>query len=81
MLVTTGTTIHCNRCHKAFEAPKSLDRQPFAGESAARLEMPCTCPYCQQTDWHWFYADDVIPKFDGGFDARKRARLQWLLNN
>lgn len=79
--VTEGTTIHCNRCDKAFEAPKELDRQQFAGQKAARIETPCTCPHCQQTDWHWLFAGDVMPAFEGGFDARKRAERQWLMEN
>lgn len=80
-LILAKTTIHCNRCDQAFEAPKDLPREGFAGQKAARIETFCTCPHCGQTDCHWLYANDVMPKFDGNFEARKRATMTWLLAN
>ena len=44
--VEVQATIHCNRCDKAFEAPKELTRDGFCGTKAARINEPCTCPHC-----------------------------------
>jgi len=79
--VRAGDTVHCNRCVKAFEAPKQMDRGEFCGSKAARLEQFCVCPHCGQNDSHWIHADDVMPTFEGGFDARKRAERKWLMEN
>jgi hypothetical protein len=33
-------------------------------------------------DSHWIYASsDMMPDFEGGFDARKRAERNWLQQN
>jgi hypothetical protein len=79
--VAQGTTIHCNRCDKEFEAGREMIRGSFCGTKAARLEQFCKCPHCGQNDSHWIYAADAMPAFEGGFDARKRAERQWLREN
>ena len=81
MLVQINDTIHCNRCDKPFHAPKVMNRDGFCGTQAARIGEFCTCPHCQQTDCHWVYSIDVLPKFEGKFDGRKQQILQWLLDN
>ncbi len=80
-LVQIDETIHCNRCDKAFNAPKKMNRDGFCGQKAARISEFCTCPLCQQTDCHWVYASDTMPKFEGNFEIRKRLSLKWLLEN
>ena len=79
--VQAGDTIHCNRCDKAFGASAEMTRGSFAGSKAARLEQFTSCPHCGQNDSHWVFAQDVLPTFEGGFDARKRAERQWLRAN
>lgn len=79
--VTANQTIHCNRCDQPFEAPREMKRDGFCGQKAARIQEFCTCPHCQQTDGHWLYASDVMPVFEGGFDARKQQERQWLAAN
>ena len=79
--VATQETIHCNRCDKAFAAPKEMNRDSFCGQPAARIHEFSTCPHCQQTDGHWVFASDTMPTFEGGFDQRKRAQRQWLATN
>lgn len=76
--VQTGDTVHCNRCDKAFQASAEMTRGPFCGSKAARLEQFAKCPHCGQNDSHWVFASDVMPTFEGGFDARKRAERKWL---
>lgn len=79
--IQIAQAIHCNRCGLSFSAPKSLNCQPFCGERAARIDEFCTCPHCQQTDCHWLHAADVMPRFEGNFDGRKRAEREWLQAN
>jgi len=79
--VQTGDTIHCNRCDKPFESTSDMTRGPFCGSKAARLEQFAHCPHCGQSDSHWVFASDIMPTFDGGFDARKRAERKWLREN
>lgn len=83
-LITAGATLHCNRagCQAAFPAPVEMERQPFAGASAARVNAFCQCPHCGAVDAHWVYASDgLMPAFTGGFDARKSAERRWLREN
>ena len=80
--VEQGQPINCNRCEAKFTAPKNMTRAGFCGTKAARIQDFCQCPDCGQTDNHWVYAIDVeMPTFEGGFDARKRAEYQWLMEN
>lgn len=79
--IEQGQPIECNRCAKTFAAPKTLRRAQFGGSRAARIETFCACPHCGQTDSHWFNASHVMPTFEGGFDARKRAERKWLSEN
>lgn len=79
--IQTTQTIHCNRCDRPFPASKPMRRDGFCGTKVARLSEFSTCPHCQQTDCHWLYAADVMPKFEGNFDGRKLAQMQWLQIN
>jgi hypothetical protein len=79
--VLKGDTIHCNRCDKAFAAPKEMPRFFFCGTKAARIDAFSKCPHCGQNDSHWVYARDVLPAFQGGFDKRKQAQRRWLQAN
>lgn len=82
--VETQATIHCNRCDKAFETPKPLTRDGFMGQKSARINEPCECPHCNQSDWHWVYASDVLPveiKEVRNPDKRKKLELEWLKQN
>jgi len=79
--IAQGTTIHCNRCDGIFDAPAGLTRQGFCGTKAARIEIFAKCPLCGQNDSHWVYAADVMPEFEGGFDARRKAERKWLREN
>ena len=79
--VSPQETIHCNRCNKAFYAPKEMTRDGFCGQKAARVHDFCTCPHCEQTDGHWVFASDLMPEFEGGFEKRRKAERQWLRNN
>ena len=79
--VAIGTPIHCNRCDRAFSALQDMTRGPFCGTKAARLEQFAKCPHCGQNDSHWIYASDLMPTFEGGFDARKRAEHKWRREN
>ena len=79
--ITRGTPVHCNRCNKVFEMPIDGERQIFAGQRATRIETFVECPHCGQKDAHWLFAADVMPEFDGNFDARKRAARRWMLEN
>lgn len=79
--VAIGTPIHCNRCDKSFSAESEMTRGPFCGTKAARLEQFSRCPHCGQNDSHWVFSADIMPTFEGGFDARKRAERKWQREN
>lgn len=79
--IAIGDIVHCNRCDKPFEAIKEMFRDMFCGQEAARIHEFSTCPMCQQTDNHWVYATDITPKFEGGFEKRRRVRRHWLQEN
>lgn len=73
--------VHCNKteCQKEFEA--NVTRQRFGGAQATRTNEMVQCPHCGKIDSQWVYASDVMPVFEGGFDARKRAARQWTTDN
>lgn len=79
--VKINSTLHCNRCDKSFLAPKEMTRDKFYGQETTRINEFCTCPYCQQTDIHWVYANDLMPKFEGSFEKKRKAKRQWLNEN
>ena len=79
--VKITSPIRCNRCDKHFPAPRPMKRDGFCGTMAARIQEVCTCPYCQQTDWHWVYASDIMPPFEGNLAISTSLRKQWLAEN
>ena len=81
MKTTNQTPIRCNRCEAKFQVEKEMERDPFCGQKAARVQEFSNCPECGQGDHHWVYASDVMPKFEGGFDKRKRTEKTWLNSN
>jgi len=81
--VPAGTPLHCNRgdCGATFPAPADLERRGFAGSQAARTTTMVTCPHCQRPDGQWVHAADIMPTFEGGYDARRRQAMTWTLAN
>ena len=73
-------TIHCNRCNKPFESNEFRTNQ-FFGQAATRATSFIECPHCSQTDVHWFFASDEMPKFEGSTGQIKRQQETWLEDN
>ncbi len=54
------TTVHCNRCDKAFQLQRERAGSPIEGQSIARLQEFETCPHCGMMDCHFVYAHDYL---------------------
>lgn len=81
MIVTRGTPIHCNRCDQIFTSDQEINREPFYGQKATRIQEFVECPHCGQKDSHWIYSRDIAPEFIGNFHQQTRQIRKWQRNN
>ena len=76
-----NTPIRCNRCDAKFYIEKEMERDPFCGQKAARVQEFSQCPKCGQSDHHWVYANDIMPIFSGGYDKCRTQERRWMMEN